>query len=105
MSLKSSGPGEDGGQDDAAAVGQGVLVVAGGQGAPLLEHVEAAFDDVPAGVLDRVVVDGAATPGASTFAVAGLVVRLRDDGLDAAAAQVAASAARRVRLVGADQHW
>ena len=46
MSLNLMGPGEDGGQDDPAAVGQGVLVVAGGQGAPLLEHVEGAFDDV-----------------------------------------------------------
>src|SRR3954467_12566313 len=28
------GPGEDGGEDEAAAVGQGVLVVPGGQGPP-----------------------------------------------------------------------
>src|SRR5690606_12245115 len=35
-------------EDAAAAVGQGELVVAGGQGAPLLEDVEGAFHDVAA---------------------------------------------------------
>jgi hypothetical protein len=34
------------GQYDAAEVGQGVLVVAGGDATPLLESVEAAFDGV-----------------------------------------------------------
>src|SRR3954468_7559874 len=80
------GPGEDGGRYDPAAVGQGVLVVAGGQGPPLLEDVEAAFDDVAAGVLERVVGHRPAAARAPALAVPGLVVRLRDDGLDAAAA-------------------
>jgi len=37
-----------------------VLVASGGQGALLLENVEAAFDDVAAGVLEPVVGDRAA---------------------------------------------
>jgi hypothetical protein len=61
------------GQDDPAAVGQGVLVIAGGQSPPLLEDVEAAFDDVAAGVLERVVAHGpaAARPGRPTAVVLG----------------------------------
>jgi hypothetical protein len=44
--LSDAGGDEGGCQDDAAAVGQGVLVVAGGDSAPLLEAVVAAFDGV-----------------------------------------------------------
>ncbi len=48
VSQKGFEPGEDGGEDDAGAVGDGVLVVSGGQSAPLLVDVEGAFDDVAA---------------------------------------------------------
>lgn len=37
-------------EEDCGSVGQGELVVAGGQGPPLLEGVEAAFHDVAAHV-------------------------------------------------------
>jgi hypothetical protein len=56
----SGGPGEDGVEDDAAAIGQGVLVVAGCQAAPLLDDVDASLDDVAALVLERVVGDWSA---------------------------------------------
>jgi hypothetical protein len=58
--LKSSQPGEDAGEDDGAAVGEGVLVVAGGDAAPLLEDVDTALDPGPALVLDGVVGDRSA---------------------------------------------
>jgi hypothetical protein len=42
--------GDDRGEEYAAEVGQGVLVVAGGDAAPVLEAVEAAFDCVAVAV-------------------------------------------------------
>jgi len=44
------GPGDDGVEHDCGAVGLGVLVVAGGQTAPLLGVAVAAFNDVAAAV-------------------------------------------------------
>jgi hypothetical protein len=38
--------GDDGGEDDASEVGDGVFVVAAGDAVPLLEAPEAAFDAV-----------------------------------------------------------
>src|SRR5690625_3860179 len=73
-------------EDDAAAVGQGELVVAGGQGAPLLEDVEGAFHDVAAFVGLGVVGDRAPTLGTASFAVGDLVGALGDDRLHAASA-------------------
>ena len=52
-------PGEDGGEEGGRAVDDGELVVAGGQGAPLLEAYEGALDDDAAlvGVMDRLRVE------------------------------------------------
>jgi hypothetical protein len=41
-------PVDDGGEQDAPAVDEGVLVVAAGDGAPVLDAVEEALDDVAA---------------------------------------------------------
>lgn len=74
-------PGQDGGEDDAAAVDDGVLVVLGGQGAPVLTGVEGALDDVAAAVGDLVELRRADAGGAPALAVGDLVGRLRDDAL------------------------
>ena len=79
-------PEQGGGQDDAASVDQDVLVVAGGQAAPVLELVERSLDDVAVAVAAGVEVDRSATAGATSPAVADLVGRLRDDGPDTASA-------------------
>jgi hypothetical protein len=76
-----------------------VLVVAGGQAAPVLESVEAAFDDVAAAVAVGVEVDWSAAAGASVLAVADLVGGFGDDGGDAARAQLLPVRPRRVGLV------
>ena len=53
-------PGDDGVEDDRGAVGGGVLVVSGGEAAPLLEVAEAALDHVAVLVAGGVVADGSA---------------------------------------------
>src|ERR1700742_4314694 len=102
MSL-NPGPDEDGGQDDPATVGAGVLVVSSGQGPPLLDQAVAAFDDVAALVLVGVQGDRAATSRASALAVAGLGGGCGDHRLDAPPAQQSPVAARGVRLVRPQQ--
>ena len=77
-----------------------MLVVAGGQAAPLLEQAEGAFDDVAALVPVGVVGDRAPTGGAAALAVALLVAGLGDDRDDAAAAQLGSDRPGGVRLVG-----
>lgn len=67
--------------------------------------VEAAFDDVATLVVLDVVAHGTATLRAAADAVPLLVGRLGDDGDDAAAAEVPADRARRVRLVATDPVW
>jgi hypothetical protein len=46
VSRNSCHPEDDRGQDHAAAVDDGLLVVAGGQAAPVLESIDGALDDV-----------------------------------------------------------
>jgi hypothetical protein len=83
-----------------AWVGQGGLVVAGGDGPILLEPVEAAFDDVAALVDDRVE-GGWASSGAAAAGPVGLLVDpLRDGRLDAATSQVGPVRAAGAALVG-----
>ncbi len=81
-------PERDRAEDDAATVGQGELVVSGGEAAPLLGLVEPALDDVAALVVIVVVGDGAAAAGTTTSAVALLVGGLGDDRDDTSGAQV-----------------
>ncbi len=69
------------------AVDEDVLVVAGGQAAPVLGAVKAALDDVASAVAVGVEVDRSATGRPSVLAVADLVGRLRDHCGDAAGAQ------------------
>jgi len=68
----------------------------------LLVFVEAAFDDVAALVVLRVVAHGATAAGAASFAVPSLIGGFGDHGDDAALAQVSADRAGRVRLVAAE---
>ena len=72
-------PGDGSGEDDGATVGDGVLVVAGGQTAPLLEQAEGAFDDVAPPIPVCVVGDRSATGRTATLAVALLVTRVPGD--------------------------
>lgn len=60
-------------QDDAAAVNRDLLVVAGGDAAPVLAGVEASFDDVGVAVVQDVVANGSAAAWALALAVAGLI--------------------------------
>jgi hypothetical protein len=68
-----SEPEDDAGQDDPAAIVDCLLVVAGGDPAPLLEPVEAALDDVAALVGGRVKGVGPAAGAAAATAVVVLV--------------------------------
>ena len=56
-----SGPCDHGVEYGGGAVDDGEFVVAGGEASPLLEVAEAAFDHVPAAVVDAVVADWPAT--------------------------------------------
>lgn len=85
------------------AVGGREFVVAGRDPAPLLEVRESALDDVATAVVGRVERGRAPARGAATEAVADLVGRLRDDGADAAIAQVLPDRAGGVGLVAADR--
>lgn len=87
-------------EDDGRAVGQGELVVADGQAAPLLQGVEASFDDVAAFVGVLVVGDQPSAGGTLAFPVSRLVVFLGDHALDAAVPQVFPVAPGGVGLVG-----
>jgi len=87
---------DDGGQGDAAEVGQGV---AGGDAAPLLEPVEAAFDGVAVAI--ELGVEGGWAPagGALVLAVGNLVAAFGDGVLDPSFPQVGSRAVVRVGLV------
>src|ERR1035437_5722913 len=86
-------------EDDSAAVDNGVLVVSGGEAAPVLDQGEGSFDNVAAAVGDGVVADGPSAGGAASDAVAFLVVGFGDHAGDAALPQVGADRAGGVRLV------
>lgn len=94
-------PGGYGVQDDAAAVVEVVLVVPGGDAAPLFAALEAAFNDVAALVI--IGVESWRTPAraAAAPAVAHLIVGLGDDRLDVPGSQQFADRPRRVGLVAA----
>ena len=77
---------DDGGQNGRRAVREGQFVVAGGQGSPLLEGVEAAFDDVALLVGVLVVGDGTSARGALAFSVGFLIFLFGDDAFNAKAA-------------------
>ena len=81
-------PDVDCSEDCSASVGECEFVVAGGQGPPLFEGVEIAFDDVPAFVVLFVETWRSSARGATSFPMADLIGRLRDDSDDAAVAQV-----------------
>jgi hypothetical protein len=98
-------PVDDGGEHDGAAVGDGVLVVAAGDAAPVLDAVEEALDDVAALVVLDVVADRSAAGAAAASSVADLVGWLWDDGLDASGAQQSTVRARGVGLVASDRLW
>ena len=80
-----------------------MFVVSGGDPAPVLQLVEGAFDDVAVLVVIDVVADGSAAAGTLVPAVAALVTRFGDHGLDAARTQVSTVGAGRVRLVFAQR--
>lgn len=80
-------------EDYRAAVDDGELVEPGGQTAPLLEQVEAAFDNVATAVIDRIECGWAAATGASALAVALLVGGFGDDRDDTAGSQMPADRA------------
>lgn len=79
-----------------------MFVVAGGDAAPLLQARESSFDDVAVSIVVMVVTNGATAAGASAQAVSDLVCGLRNDGLDAAVAQVLTDRSGRVGLVASD---
>lgn len=75
---------------EGALVGNGKLVRAHGQAAPLLEAVDAPLDGVALLVCRHVETGWAAAGPASPEAMSDLVGGLRDDSLDASAAKKAA---------------
>jgi hypothetical protein len=79
------------------------LVIAGGQGAPALDLVDAAFDGVAFLVQIGVAADGVAAASALPLAVGGLVGLLGYDGLDVAASQVGAVGSAGVCLIGGER--
>ena len=103
MSPNSSEPHDDGGEDETTSIDQSVLVVAGGQAAPVLEDVEGALDDVASLVVLGVEVDRPAAVAAAASAVGGLVGGDRDDSGDLAGSQVLAKCTRGVRLIAAQR--
>src|SRR5699024_3484150 len=96
-------PLNDGAENGSGAVGQGELVVAGGQATPLLHVAIAAFDDVATPVRLGVQPDGSASAGPAVAAMLLLVAGLGDDGLDPATAEGLAGGPRGVGLITA-QH-
>lgn len=88
---------------EAGEVALGSLVIAGGDAPPGLQPVDQALDGVPVLVELGVVTDRPTAPAALLLSVGGLVDLLRDDGLDAASAQVGAVASGRVGLVPGDR--
>jgi hypothetical protein len=74
-------------QDDGGAVVAGVLVVAGGDDAPLLEPAEGTLDDVAPLVCLGVERGGSSATGAAGGAARGLVGPFQDDRADPPAAQ------------------
>lgn len=89
--------------EDGSSVDDRVFVVAGGEASPLLGVAEPAFDYVAVLVIGGVEDDRPAASRAATFAVPLLVSGFRDDGLDAALAQLRPGRAGRVRFVSADR--
>jgi hypothetical protein len=89
----------DGGQGDAAEAGQGVLVIAGGDSAPLLDAVETAFDGVAVAVELRIECRSADTCGPLALVVRDLVAAFGDSVLDLQRAQLFSGAVVRVGLV------
>lgn len=90
------GPGDDGSEDVCRAVADREFVAAGVDSAPLLQAREAAMKDVAVPVIVAVVADGPAASGAASEAVADLLRRLRNDGLD--------TASRRCRPITRDEY-
>jgi hypothetical protein len=88
-----------------AAGFDGEHVVAARWSAPLLDVVEASLDDVAVLGEVAVVADRSATAAGLALAVADLVCRFRDDGLDAATAEQAAVTAAAVGLVCKQCVW
>jgi hypothetical protein len=82
--------GDQGGEGEAAEVGQGVLVVAGGDAAPVFEPVEAALDGVAVPVGLGVEAGWSSTAGALGLTALDLVAALGDGVRDLQPAQVAA---------------
>lgn len=78
----------------------GVFVVASREPATLFEVAEAALDDVPVAVVDRVESDRAVTGQAALSAVPFPVVGLGDEDFDSAVAEVATDCLERVGFVG-----
>ena len=89
---------------EAAEEGQRVLVIAGGDAAPLFEPVEAAFNGVA--LLVDFAVEGrwSTTGGALGLATSDLIVAFGDRVLDPALAQCGAGGGMRVRLIGQQPH-
>lgn len=97
--LPGSQPTDDRRQYCSGPVHSGVLVVAGGEAAPLLEQVEGPLDDVPPLVRLPVELRRATASCPTPLAVGLLVGRLRDHGPDPAPTQHRPVPARGVRLV------
>jgi len=76
-----------------------VLVIAGGETAPLLDVAVPAFDHIAVLVVGSVECDRSAAACSATSAMALLVVGFRDDRLDPAGTQVTADRSGRIRLV------
>ena len=96
------GPGDAGCEDDGGTVGEGELVVAGGQSSPLLREGEGALEDVASLVGDRVEPGRPPSPGTFALAGSGLVPLLRDHARDPAPGEVSAVDPRGVGAVGED---
>src|SRR5439155_22167726 len=80
----------------------GAVVESRGHGPEVLERVDRPLNFVPA-LIDRLVEAGGPTAlAAASLAVGPLVLRLGDGVLDLAPTQVAAVAARRVRLIATE---
>src|SRR5262245_15003473 len=89
----------DGPSDGGAAVDDCEFVVAGGQSTPLLDDIEAAFDDVAALVVCGIERRWASTGWATPLAVGDLIGRFGNDRDDPASAQLAANSPTRIGLI------
>lgn len=89
-------------EDNCGSVNDGELVVASGQTTPLLEQVEATFDNVATPVIDRVERGWATTTGTPAFTVPGLIGRFGNHRDNAASTQMPADRAGGIRLVAPD---